>query len=191
MKFFVKRPTVADEFRLCMGIPTSYSNVEVEQMVRRGLQTAAREQYNNKYAFVFEYVFEESQPMKLAALATHAKVDKDYDYVINHIKPYHDYLTMREELIKNPPPSTEGRKTRRNGSSNAPEAPTPLSQPNEGVAVIRYTMPTDPVPRFVECKVNDLQGRLLALLRQGIPETLIDVFKPVPWRIKVSIEDAA
>jgi hypothetical protein len=52
-------------------------------------------------------------------------------------------------------------------------------------------MPTDPVPRFVECKVSDLQARLIALLGQGVPETLIDVFKPVPWRIKVSIEDAA
>lgn len=191
MKFFVKRPTVADEFRMCMGIPTSYSNAEVEQMVRKGLLAAAREQYGNKYAFVFEYVFEESQPVKLAALATHAKVDKDYDYVINHIKPYNEYLAMREELSKNPPPPTEGRKTRRNGSTNAPEAPTPTSQPNGSVAIIRYTMPTDTTPRFVECKVSDLQARLIALLGQGVPETLIDVFKPVPWRIKVSIEDAA
>lgn len=189
MKFFVKRPTVADEFRTCMNIPTSYSNAEVEQMVRKGLMAAGREQYGNKYAFVFEYVFEESQPIKLAALATHAKVDKDYDYVINHIKLYEDYESMRQELAKTPP--VEGRKVRRNGSTNPPEVPVSTNSTNENVAIIRYTMPTDPAPRFVECKVSDLQARLIALLGQGIPETLIDVFKPVPWRIKVSIEDAA
>jgi len=189
MKFFVKRPTVADEFRTCLRIPTSYTNSEVEQMVRRGLMAAGREQYGNKYAFVFEYVFEESQPVKLAALATHAKVDKDYDYVINHIKLYEEYESMRQELAKVPP--VEGRKTRRNGSTNPSEAPSSTSQPNGSVAVIRYTMPTDPTPRFVECNANDVPTRLIGLLGQGIPETLIDVFKPVPWRIKVSVEDAA
>lgn len=163
MKFFIKRPTAIDQFRREAGYPDDADPVQLEEELRAALDDSSQKFYGRLQG---RQVFRIQIPGRktVYAIGDPPKPDKEYDAVITAVKSEEDHRQdTRQEL----------RRTRK-----APKA------------ILRYPN-GDGKPKMEEHPVDQIPGRIMELLRNGLEDKQIEVFKSVPWTLDITLQEFA
>jgi len=163
MKFFIKRPAAVEQFRQQAGYPDDADPVQVEEELRAALAESAKQFYGRLQG---RQVFRIQIPNRktVYAIGDPPKPGKEYDAVISHVKSEEDHRQeTRQEL----------RRTRK-----------------AQTAFIRYPN-GDGKRKMEEFPVEQIPGKIMELLRSGLADHQIEVLKPVPWALDITLAEFA
>lgn len=163
MRFFIKRPTAIDQFRREAGYPDDADPVQLEEELRAALDESAKKFYGRLQGRqVFRIQI--SGRKIVYAIGDPPKPDKEYDAVITAVKSEEDHRQdTRQEL----------RRTRK-----------------AQTAFLRYPN-GDGKRTMVEHPVDQIPGKIMELLRDGLEAHQIEVLKPVPWTLDITLTEFA